>query len=141
MQVGPTWRTHLVENLKTRVVAEDVEGGAVRLPEESEPGSDESAVGPVATLLLADAAEEDALGRLGRLEILDLGGSVLVLGGLFGGTFELIDLGERLGELCATLLEELLNDDLDAADRRVLGDVLVHVKSLLGGAPLAEVNA
>lgn len=35
----------------------------------------------------------------------------------------------------------MLNDHLDALDRRVLGHVLVHVQALLGRAPLAEVDA
>lgn len=132
---------YLVEDLETSVVAEDVEGGAVRLPEEAEPRCDEGTVGPVPALLLRDTAEQNALGRLTGLEILDLGSAILGLLSLLGGTLELVNLSQRLGELVARLLEELLDDDLDGTDGGVLGDVLVHVKTLLGGAALAKVNA
>jgi hypothetical protein len=134
-------RTHLVEDLKTGVVAEDVERRAVRLPEEPEPGSDEGPVGPVPALLLTDTAQEDALGRLAGLEVLDVGNEVSVrVGGLLGGALELLDLGECLRQLVARLLEELLDDYLDTSDRGILSDVLVHVESLLGRAALAKVD-
>lgn len=139
---GQRAKTDLVENFEPGVVAEDVERGAVRLPQEPEPGRDEGAVGAIAALLLADGAEEDALGGLTGLEVLDLGGDDSVDGGglVDGGSLKLIDLGEGLGELGAALLEELLDDDLYAGDGSVLGDVLVHVETLLGGAALAEVD-
>jgi hypothetical protein len=137
---GKNQSTNLVENLETGVVTEDVEGSAVRLPEESEPGSDETAVGAVAGLLLGNGSEEDRLGRFGSLEVLDLGSDTVGRLLLLDGTLELVDLGERLGELVAGELEELLDGDLDGRDRGVLGNVLIEDETVLGGAALAEVD-
>jgi hypothetical protein len=95
----------LVENLETSVVTEDIESGTVSLPEESKPGSDEGSVGPVATLLLGNGAEEDTFGSFGSFEIFDICVFLLLL---LGGTLKFVDLGDRLVEFGPRLLEELL---------------------------------
>jgi hypothetical protein len=63
----------LVENLKAGVVAENVEDGPIRLPQELEPRGDDGAVSAVPGLLARDGGQENRLGRLASLKILNAG--------------------------------------------------------------------
>lgn len=97
----------LVHELKAGVVLEDVEHGAICLPEELEPWRDDGAVGAVARLLTGDGGQEDGLGGLGGLEILDALG-----GGALEGGLDLVGLGLGLGDLLLCEFDEALEDEL-----------------------------
>ena len=116
----------LVEDLKTSIVPENIQNSAVGLPKELKPRGDDSAVGTVARLLTGNGSEQDGLGGLGGLEIVDVGG-----GGLDAG-LDLVGLGLGNGDLLGGELDELLEDQLDGGDVGVLGDVLVLVEGVLG---------
>jgi len=85
----------LVHNLESGVVLENVQNGAVGLPQELQPGSDNGAVGSVACLLTGDGRQEDGLGGLAGLEIANSGQVVRC----FCGGRDLIGLGLGLGDL------------------------------------------
>ena len=139
----------LVHELQTGVVLEDVQDSAVCLPQELEPWRDDGTVGVVARLLAGDGGEEDGLGRLGSLQVVD----VLVVRGLKRG-LDLVCLGLGLCDLLLGEFDEALEDSLqrvspgsrhvslglpylDSADVCVLGRVLVLVQTILGQLALA----
>jgi hypothetical protein len=100
--------SRLVHNLETGIVLEDLENGAVGLPEELQPRGNNGTVGTVAGLLTRDSGEENSLGGLDGFQILNVrGGS----GGL-EGRLDLVGLGLGLGDLLFGELDELLENDL-----------------------------
>lgn len=62
----------MVEGLELGGVAEGLEDGAVCLPEEAEPGGDDLAISAVGAVLARDGSEDDALGTLLGLKVLDV---------------------------------------------------------------------
>jgi hypothetical protein len=100
--------SRLVHDLETGIVLENLENGAVGLPEELQPGGDNGAVGTVAGLLTGDSSEENSLGGLDGFQILDVSGGS---GGL-EGRLDLVGLGLGLGDLLFGKLDELLENDL-----------------------------
>ena len=128
----------LVHDLKTGVVLEDVENGAVGLPQELQPGSDNRAVCPVAGLLTRDSGEEDRLRGLHGLKIADI---VELNIGVGRAARDLVSLGLCLLDLAFGEVDELAEDELDGGDVGVLAGVLVVVKTILGGLALLEIHA
>jgi hypothetical protein len=98
----------LVHDLKAGIVLQNLEDGAVSLPQELEPRGDNGAVGTVARLLTGDSGEEDSLGGLDSLQILNAGRRS---GGL-EGRLDLVSLGLSLGDLLLGELDELLENNL-----------------------------
>jgi hypothetical protein len=142
----------LVHQLQTGVVLEDVEDSAVSLPQELEPWGDNGAVGSVAGLLTRDGGEEDRLGSLGSLKIID----VLGLGRGLEGGLDFVGLGLGLGDLLLGEFDEALEDELrllaknlitichpylNSANVGVLGRVLVLVQAVLCELAFAEIDA
>lgn len=144
----------LVHDLESGVVLEDVQNGAVSLPQELEPGSDNGAVGSVACLLAGDGRQKDGLRGLTGLEIANIG---KVSRCLCGGR-DLISLGLGFGNLGFGEFDEALEDKLNMCQRRrrqsgrvaqvyldsgdvcVLRSVLVVVETVLGGLALSQLN-
>jgi hypothetical protein len=100
--------SRLVHNLETGIVLQDLENGAVGLPQELEPRSDDGAVGTVARLLTGDSRKEDGLGGLNGLQILNVGGR----SGGFEGRLNLVRLSLGLGDLLLGEFDELLENNL-----------------------------
>lgn len=100
--------SRLIHDLETGIVLQDLEDGAVSLPQELEPRGDNGAVGTVARLLTGDSSKEDGLGGLDGLQILNVRGRS---GGL-EGRLDLIGLGLSLGDLLFGELDELLENNL-----------------------------
>lgn len=144
----------LVHDLKSGVVLEDVQDGAVSLPQELEPGSDDSAVGSVACLLARDGRKKDRLRGLAGLEITNIG----EVGRCLCGGRDLVSLGLGLGnlgfgefdealenklEICQRARkqsDQAMNVYLDSGDVCVLRGVLVVVETVLGGLALSQLN-
>lgn len=144
----------LVHNLESGVVLENVQNGAVSLPQEFEPGSDNGAVGSVACLLAGDGRQEDGLRGLTGLEITNIG----QVGRCLCGGRDLISLGLGFGNLGFSEFDEALEDKLDvcqwergqsnrvvqvyldSGDVCILRSVLVVVETVLGGLALSQLN-
>ena len=100
--------SRLVHYLETGIVLQDLEDGAVGLPQELEPRGDDGAVGTVARLFTGDGCKEDGLGGLDGLQILNVGGRS---GGL-ESRLDLVGLGLCLGDLLLGEFDELLKNNL-----------------------------
>lgn len=98
----------LVKDLETSIVAENIEDGSVRLPEELEPRSDDGSVSSVTGLLSRDGGEEDGLGGLAGFQIVDAGGG----SGGFDGRLNLVGLCLGSGNLLHSEFDELFQDQL-----------------------------
>ena len=143
----------LVHDLEARIVAEDVENGAVGLPKELQPWGDNRTVGAVLGDLAGDGRKEDRLWGLGSLKIVDASGGLgrletgldliglclCVLDLVLGQLDELLE--DKLGYMSVTVLVErrigatlalVSSPYLNSRNVGVLGDVLVLVKSILG---------
>lgn len=98
----------LVHDLESGVVLEDVQNGAVCLPQELEPGCHDGAVGSVAGLLAGNGRQEDGFGCLAGLKVTDVG----QVGRRLSGRRNLISLGLGLCDLLLGKLDEALEDKL-----------------------------
>jgi hypothetical protein len=116
--------SRLVHDLEAGIVLEDLEDGAVGLPEELQPGGDNGAVGTVARLLTGDSGEENGLGGFDGFQILDVGGR----GGGLEGRLDLVGLGLGLGDLLLGEFDELLENDL-SKKKATLGKFQITKKS------------
>ena len=98
----------LVKDLEASVVSEDVENSSVGLPEELEPRGDDGSVGTISGLLAGDSSEEDRLGGLGGLEVVDVGGA----GSSVNALLDFVGLLLSGSDLLNSELDELLQDQL-----------------------------
>jgi hypothetical protein len=98
----------LVKDLEASVVSEDVENSSVGLPEELEPRGDDGSVGTISGLLAGDSSEEDRLGGLGGLEVVDIGGA----GSSVNALLDFVGLLLSGSDLLNSELDELLQDQL-----------------------------
>lgn len=123
-------RIYLIDLLKAGVVLECLESSTIRLPEELQPRGDDSAVSAVLVLIAANSTQEDALGGLARLEVIDIEQSDRTIRFLLG-----------LCNLAIRKLDKALDYVLDAGNARVLRDVLVLHETLLGGPAFPQLDA
>ena len=63
---------YLVDGLEPSIIFERLERGAVALPEELEPRRNKRPIRPILALIPADRAKQNTLGRLRRLEIVNV---------------------------------------------------------------------
>ena len=120
---------YLVDGLEPGVVFERLERGAVALPKELQPRSDQGPVGPVLVLIPTDRTEQDALWRLARLQVVDVQRNSLV-------RLLLSLLHLRISEL-----NETVDDHFDRRHAGVLSDILVLHETLLGSPAFPQFYA
>jgi hypothetical protein len=118
----------LIKNLETRVVAQSIECGTIRLPEEAKPGSYESPIGTISALFVGNCREKDGFWGFGSFEILDFDGldGTVFFSSLRGGDSasavtssgagNLVNFGQGLIELLLALVEEESDHGLDSGD-------------------------